>query len=129
MKTILVVDDTRDCREPLARLLKLAGYQPTTAISGLDALAQLQTDRPDLILLDLMMPDMDGVSFLRELRQSDLFKDLPVIVLTALSNGPMVTEAKKLGVNGTLLKANFSVDDLLHVIEGVIPDDPHRNNT
>ena len=128
MKNILVVDDTADCREPLARLLEIAGYHPTTAVNGLDALAHLDLDQPDLILLDLMMPEMDGITFLKELRSLDGWKSVvPVIVLTALSNGPLVHEARRLGVHGTLTKACFTPDQLLDTIEDVIPDGDCRN--
>ena len=128
LKNILVVDDTADCREPLARLLQIAGYHPTTAVNGVDALAHLDTDRPDLILLDLMMPEMDGITFLRELRTLDPWKGVPVIVLTALSNGPLVHEARQLGVHGTLTKACFTPDQLLDTIEDIIPDVDCRNH-
>jgi two-component system chemotaxis response regulator CheY len=127
LKNILVVDDTADCREPLARLLKISGYRPTTAVNGLDALAHLDTDQPDLILLDLMMPEMDGIAFLKQLRALDPWKSVPVIVLTALSNGPLVHEARELGVHGTLTKACFTPDQLLDTIEHIIPDNDCRN--
>ena len=127
LKNILVVDDTADCREPLARLLEISGYNPTTAVNGLDALAHLDSDQPDLILLDLMMPVMDGLSFLKELRNTDHWRDVPVIILTALTNGPLVTEARKLGVNGTLTKACFTPDQLLDTIEHLILKNDCRN--
>jgi CheY-like chemotaxis protein len=128
LKNILVVDDTADCREPLARLLQIAGYRPTTAVNGLDALAHLDSDRPDLILLDLMMPEMDGIAFLKELRNFDGWKSsVPVIVLTALSNGPLILEARRLGVHGTLTKACFTPDQLLDTIGDIIPHHDCRN--
>ena len=127
LKNILVVDDTADCREPLARLLQISGYHPTTAVNGLDALAHLDSDRPDLILLDLMMPEMDGITFLRHLRTHDQWKTTPVIVMTALSSGPLIHEARQLGVHGTLTKACFTPDQLLDTIEHLIPQGDCRN--
>ena len=99
----------------------------TTAVNGLDALAHLDSHQPDLILLDLMMPVMDGLSFLKELRNTDHWRDVPVIILTALANGPLVTEARKLGVNGTLTKACFTPDQLLDTIEHLIVKNDCRN--
>ena len=64
MKRVLVVDDQSDCSEPMARLLKLCGFDAQTAANGRDALDKLHQWAADLVLLDLMMPIMDGFAFL-----------------------------------------------------------------
>src|SRR3954452_20068096 len=104
MRTVLVVDDVPDAREVVARLLKLSGLQAVTAEDGHEALAAVQAQTPDLILLDLTMPRMDGVSVLKALREDPRWKDLPVILFTAISEGQLVEEAGKLGVQDFILK-------------------------
>src|SRR4051794_13252397 len=97
-RTILVVDDVADSRDVLARLLRLSGYKSIVAEDGEAALNAVESEAPDLVLLDLMMPGMDGVEVLRHLREDPRFHDLPVILFTALSDGKLLTDAAKLGV-------------------------------
>ncbi len=80
---ILVVDDDPDVREALQLLLERRGYEVCTAGNGVEALEELEHDRPRLILLDLMMPVMSGPQFLKILRADPRFSDLPVLLVTA----------------------------------------------
>src|SRR5262245_10929290 len=82
--TILIVDDEAVGRELLAALLEPQGYQLRFAGSGPDALAQAAAELPDLILLDVMMPGMDGFEVCRRLRGDALLREVPVVMLTAL---------------------------------------------
>ena len=82
-KKILFVDDEDDIREVLQIRLESYGYQVMTAGSGEEALQKVQTDHPDLIILDIMMPGMDGLAVLKKLRKDESTSDLPVIMLTA----------------------------------------------
>jgi signal transduction histidine kinase/DNA-binding response OmpR family regulator len=81
--SVMVVEDNIDNRQMICRQLTKAGWQVLEAENGLKALEVLQTHQPGVILLDLMMPEMDGFEFLRELRQQAQWRSLPVIVLTA----------------------------------------------
>src|SRR5204862_5451141 len=86
--TILVVDDMPIFRDPIAASLRLAGYSTVCAANGREALVAARVNRPDAILLDVAMPVMDGISFLRALRaeaDASLAK-VPVILLTAVSD-------------------------------------------
>ncbi|MBI5365448.1 MAG: response regulator [Planctomycetes bacterium] len=83
-KTILAIDDDADTRTLLAALLEAEGYRALTADGGKAALALLETETPDLILLDLSMPEMDGFDFCRELSHGGRSRSIPIIVLTAL---------------------------------------------
>lgn len=80
---ILLVDDDTDIRRTLAEILEDSGYAVTGAANGRDALAVLQTEKPCIILLDLMMPVMDGYEFLAEQSQQPPLASIPVIVITA----------------------------------------------
>ncbi|GAB4364398.1 MAG: hypothetical protein Kow00121_00010 [Elainellaceae cyanobacterium] len=81
--SVLVVEDNADNREMICRQLIKAGWHVLEAENGIRALEVMQTEQPGVILLDLMMPDMDGFEFIRELRQHPQWRSLPVIVLTA----------------------------------------------
>jgi CheY-like chemotaxis protein len=121
MRTIMVVDDVPDARDVLARLLRIGGYAAVTAEDGVEALAALTYTSPDLILLDLMMPGMDGVSVLRALRKDPRWKHLPVVLLTAVSEGRLVEEAGQLGIQDFILKGGVGGFELLQRISRHLP--------
>lgn len=101
---ILLVEDDSRSREPLARLLGDFGYQVEPVASGLEALELLERIRPALILLDLMLPGMDGVEILRRLRERPDWAGLPVVVLSGDVMGERVGQLQGLGVSCTLAK-------------------------
>jgi CheY-like chemotaxis protein len=116
MSTILVVDDEASARNALARLLRKEGYEVETANNGREALEALEAagaQRPDLVLLDLMMPEIDGLELLEILHADPHFKALPVVVLTAISDIHTVHRAEQLGAREYLVKASFSLADML----------------
>src|SRR3954453_10049533 len=115
MSLILIADDHPIAREPLARLLRLEGYETACAANGLEALDRVAERRPDLILLDMMMRKMNGRAFLRARADPrPAARGLPpVIVMTSVSDSPDVERARALGVRDVILKARFTVDDLL----------------
>jgi len=112
MKTILIIEDHAEVREPLARLLQVEGYHVLTAANGAEGLAVLQHTTPDLLLMDLMMPRMDGITLLQIVRHDPRWRDLPVVVLTGLVDGSLLTRARELNVSALLLKSKFKVDEL-----------------
>lgn len=112
-RTVLVVDDVADARDVLARLLRMSGYKSITAEGGEAALTAVEEEAPDLVLLDLMMPGMDGVEVLRRLRANPRWHDLPVILFTALSEGKLLDEAGRLGVQDCILKGGIGGAGLL----------------
>jgi CheY-like chemotaxis protein/HD-like signal output (HDOD) protein len=113
MTTILVVDDMPIVRVPIAATLQAAGYRTLCAASGPEALGLLRSERPDLILLDIGMPEMDGLTLLRLIRRSPNGATIPVILLTAEEDRTVVLKAVKLGAQGYILKSTFSLKDLL----------------
>ena len=98
MGLVLVVDDTRDACELLARVVRRFGHTTLCAYSGPEALALLRTAMPDLILLDQMMPDMCGVDVLRTLRADERFRATPIVLVTAMSDVQTRAEAAAAGV-------------------------------
>jgi len=113
VSTILVVDDMPIFRDPIAASLRLSGFATVCAANGKEALAAAVAHRPDVILLDVAMPVMDGIACLRALRADPALAKIPVILLTAMSDKRYVVEAGKLGVQDYLLKSAFSMRELL----------------
>jgi HD-like signal output (HDOD) protein/FixJ family two-component response regulator len=120
MKTILVVDDSAICREPMAATLRLQGYQTLEAANGQEALQIAQTQKPDLILLDVTMPVMDGLTCLGELRRRSDSAKIPVIMLTGTSDRKVIIQAAQKGIAGFLLKTSFSISEMIARVHSVI---------
>lgn len=116
-KTILVIDDEEVITEALSKKLMANGYNALVQRNGEDGLKAALTAHPDLILLDMVMPKMDGISFLDQLRVSgDWGKNVPVIVLTNLESGEQVQKSKDRGVFDYLVKTNWTLSDVLSIV-------------
>jgi two-component system response regulator MprA len=113
-RTVLVVDDDPWIREAVELALLSEGYAVLIARDGLEALERIERRRPDLILLDVMMPRMDGMTLVHELRRRGLGRDLPIVLVTA-SPG-LCAEAARLGLAGCLPKP-FDLAALLRRVE------------
>jgi DNA-binding response OmpR family regulator len=100
----------------LKNKLEQNGYQVSTASDGAAAMDAIREVKPDLVLLDLIMPKLDGISVLREVKKDDALKNTPVVILTNLSTGDKVAEAMQLGTFDFLVKANYSLDDVLRKV-------------
>ena len=97
MPKILVVDDEADVRNVVTAILNQAGYDVVEAEYGLDGYSKAQSEKPDLVLLDLMMPVVDGFEVLGKLKQNPSTRSIPVIILTAKSTWPQSANACGLG--------------------------------
>jgi len=113
-KTVLIVEDELSMQRALKSKLEHAGYTVIAASDGEDAIDALRSSKkPDLVLLDLIMPKLDGISVLRQMKADDALRPVPVVILTNLSSGDKVAEAMQLGTFDFLVKANYSLDDVL----------------
>ena len=110
---VLVVDDEPMVRETLGQVLTDEGYMVDLAVDGESALARVRANRPDAILLDLMMPGMNGRQFLQALREEPAYEDIPVMIMTAV-HGLSVNPAT-LGAS-TVVEKPFNVDELLNKV-------------
>jgi len=117
---VLVVEDDASTRELLRRQLESEGWQVSEAENGRAALTALEQQRPSLILLDLMMPVMDGCQFAAELRKHDQWNDIPVVVITAKDLTPEERRALNGDVQGVLQKGAFGRGDLLREIRHLV---------
>lgn len=117
---ILVVEDEEILLTALREELTQGGYETEGAVDGEDGLAKLKTFKPDLVLLDLVMPKMDGMQVLKKLKEDESTKDLSVVILTNLSDYERISEALSLGAKDYLVKANYSLADLLDKVKTVL---------
>jgi DNA-binding response OmpR family regulator len=116
MKTILVVDDKANVRQLLQDYLSEQGFKVTTATNGQEAIYEARRARPDLILLDIMMPEMDGYEFLRQYRQE---KSTPVIVITAREEETDAVLGLELGADDYVIKP-FRMRELVSRVKAVL---------
>src|ERR687886_189849 len=116
-KRVLVVDDDDAIRLTVADALQDEGYQVATATNGQEALAQVETTQPDAIVLDLMMPIMDGWGFLEACRQRELCQGIPVLVMSAYRR--LAEAAPQLNVRACIAKP-FELDVLLGAVERLL---------
>lgn len=115
---VLLVEDEHDLAQPVAMALTYAGHAVTTAHDGQDGLSLALSDAFDVVLLDLRMPNMDGVTFLGVVRAYLRLADLPVFLITALPTAhPQVTEAQRLGVGRVFRKGSFTLDEIVAAVE------------
>lgn len=124
MTRVLVVDDQAVFREPIAAALKVAGYEASEAADGAEALEAMRSVKPDLVLMDVAMPNMDGLTALREMRADASLCATPVILLTAVADRSRVVEAVKHGARDYLLKSSFSLSELMQRIARVLSPAP-----
>ena len=116
-KTVMVVDDHVDTNQILCRLVKALGHRAVSAFTGEGALALVGTDKPDLLILDVMMPGMDGVEVLRMIRGNPLTATLPVVLYSAVSDPEFQRHAVQKGANEYWVKAGLEAGELRHRLE------------
>jgi chemosensory pili system protein ChpA (sensor histidine kinase/response regulator) len=118
-RTIMVVDDSLTVRRVTQRLLEREGYRVLLAKDGVDALEQLQETRPELMLVDIEMPRMDGFDLTRNVRGDERTREIPIIMITSRSADKHRNVALELGVNAYFGKP-FQEDVLLEAISGLL---------
>lgn len=115
-KKILVVDDEPDVVRILSKSLMVDGFEVVTANDGLECLAKVENEPPDLILLDNIMPNMDGQAVLKKLKASKETEEIPIIMVTALADEKDITSAQKGGAIEYVVKP-FDYNVLLKQIK------------
>jgi len=120
MKTIYLVDDSATMLMSIEAILSKAGYQVITNIDAKAALIEIASKRPDLLITDLNMPIMDGITLIKEVRKIATAKFIPILMLTTDSQQSKRQEAKAAGATGWLVKP-AKADEMLAVIKRVLP--------
>jgi DNA-binding response OmpR family regulator len=122
IKKILIIDDDKIFSKILRDGLSAGGqgkYEVSATFDGEEGLVLAEKERPDLIMLDLVMPKLGGIEFLKKLRAEEWGKDIPVIVETQLSDMVSMGEGITYGVRGYVVKSDYSLDAILTQIEDV----------
>ena len=115
--TIAIIEDEKDLCHALSDGLEKAGFKPVVAQNGQDGLQLIQSAKPDLILLDISMPKMDGIEMLSKLRKTEPpGTKTPVIILTNIDDFARMAEAIELGAKGYLQKSEWHLDDVIKKI-------------
>lgn len=120
MASILVVEDDKDLNAAYKIILEKSGYTVKSAYDGKAALDVLKEFKPDLILLDLLMPIMGGLEFLQNYELTDKHPDVKVLIFTNMENSPEVTEAYKLGAHRCIIKSWTAPQNLSRIISDAL---------
>ena len=121
MAFVLIVDDHADTCHAMAMLMRRLGRASRCVYRGGDALKLVTSDRPALVLLDISMPEMDGLETLRRIRATDAGRGVPVVMLTAMDDAESRRRASDLGANDYLLKAGFDLRRFKDVLAAYVP--------
>jgi DNA-binding response OmpR family regulator len=112
MKKILIIEDESALQKTLGEILSQQGYEVLPALNGEVGLKLAQSKKPDLILLDLILPKIHGFDVLKKIKDNPETKEIPVIVLTNLESMKDIKKALELGATTYLVKANYSLKEL-----------------
>ncbi len=118
-KKIMTVDDSPTIRQMLGIALKEAGYEVVEAANGKEALAKLESEKVNMLITDLNMPEMNGIDLIRNVRQSPGLRFLPIIMLTTETQEAKRLEGKAAGASGWIVKP-FKPEQLLKVVQMVM---------
>lgn len=119
-KTVLTVDDSKTMRDMVGFTLRGAGFQVLEAEDGAKALSLLGNARVDLVITDINMPNMDGVTLVKHLRGMNSFRSTPILILTTEGGEEKKAEGRAAGATGWIVKP-FAPDRLLQVVNRVCP--------
>lgn len=119
-KTILIVEDDEFLRSLAAKRLEKEGYAIAVAVDGESALNVALETKPALVLLDLLLPGRDGFEVLKQIRENEAIKSVPVVIFSNLGRAEDIEKGQRLGANDFLIKANFTLDDLAVKVKGLL---------
>lgn len=111
-KKILIVEDYRFLREAMGKKLKEDGFDVLEAVDGEEGLKKTKEEKPDLVLLDLVLPGIDGFDVLQKIKEDPLLTEVKVIVLSNLGQKEEIEKGMALGANDYLVKANFTPKEI-----------------
>ena len=118
-KSILIVDDSASVRQVVSISLRNAGYEVTEGCDGKDALSKLKGQKVHLIISDVNMPNMDGISFVKAVKQMAAYKFTPIVLLTTESQESKKKEGQEAGAKAWIVKP-FKPDQLLGVVQKLV---------
>jgi len=116
-KTVLVVDDEKDLRDAIATALSYEGFDVKTANDGEEAVNVANDIKPDLILLDILMPKKNGIAALIDIRASEWGKETPVMIMTVLDDMTKIAEALEAGADEYIVKTNIALGTIVQKVK------------
>jgi len=119
-KTILIVEDDKFLRELISRKLTGEGFDALEAVDGEEGIKKIKEGKPDLVLLDLILPGIDGFEVLARLREDPEISSIPVIILSNLGQREEVEKGLKLGAIDYLIKAHFTPGEIIEKIKNAL---------
>jgi CheY-like chemotaxis protein len=122
-KKVLIIEDEKFVIEALTDKFEASNFLVFKAEDGVMGLEMAEKNIPDIIILDVVMPKMDGLEMLKRLRESDWGKNIPVILLTNISDGAKIQEAEKLGISKYMLKAEWKLKEIIVEVEKILKKD------
>lgn len=123
VKTVLVVEDFEDNRFMMRRLLEMSGYRVVEAVNGQEAVEKAQAERPDLILMDLSLPHLDGLAATRRIREHDGLGKVPIVAVSAHDTADFHADALAAGCNEYVTKP-IDFDQLESLLGRLAPKEP-----
>lgn len=126
-KKIVIVEDNKDLAEIYKTKLELSGYVCPVAHDGIAALYLIQQEKPDLVLLDLMVPSIAGDQILLRMRTSEWGKNIPVIIISNLNEADAPPGLRGMGISGYVVKADLSLDQFSQMVDAMVK--PQASNT
>ena len=119
-KTILIVEDDKFLRELIAQKLVKEGYEISEAIDGEEGIKKIKEEKPSLVLLDLILPGIDGFEILSKMKEDPALAQIPVIILSNLGQKEDVERGLKLGAVDYLIKAHFTPGEIIEKVKNVL---------
>lgn len=120
MKKVLIIEDHGDMLELLTRQIELMGFTPLTARRGAEGIEKALREKPELIIMDIMMPGMDGWQATREIRAHEAMREVPILAATAMFRDADLKQCIEAGCNGYIVKP-FTFQELQNKIRELIP--------
>lgn len=118
--TVLLAEDDIFVSDIYNLKLQKEGFEVILVPDGREAIKRLETETPDLIMLDIMMPYMDGMDVLEAIKKDDRLKNIPVLMLTNLSEKENIEKAMKMGANDYLIKAHFTPSEVINKVKALL---------
>jgi DNA-binding response OmpR family regulator len=119
-KKILIVEDDKFLRELISRKLRSEGFEVSEAVDGEEGVKKAKEEKPDLILLDLILPGLEGFEVLSQVKTDKEVKSIPVIILSNLGQREEIEKGLRLGASDYLVKAHFTPGEIIEKVKNIL---------
>lgn len=120
MAKVLIVEDDKFLRELISQKLTKEGYEASSAVDGEEGVKKVKEEKPDIVLLDLILPGIDGFEVLTKVKEDPSVSSIPVIILSNLGQKEDIERGMKIGATDYLIKAHFTPSEIIEKIKSII---------